>query len=79
MDDMEPMPSWDKGDWIVFGGMLLTFGCLLALAIWHSEQGKGELGSGCLPDATCKHPSLVCRELRERGDWRCAPPLKDKP
>lgn len=79
MDDMEPMPRWDGGDWIVFTGMTLVLGSLLVFAIWAREQNKGELGHACMSDGTCKHPTLVCREVRERDDWRCAPPLKERP
>ena len=76
MDDMEPLDAWGKEDWAVFAGVSVALGAVLVFVIWLNVQSRGELGHSCLPDATCRHPTLVCRQ--EQGDWRCLPP-RSKP
>lgn len=58
-------------DKVVFWAVMLTFLLVICGAAWVGAQHKGDLGRDCLPDATCNHPALVCREYREVGDWRC--------
>jgi|694.fasta_scaffold28429_12 hypothetical protein len=63
----------DERDEVVFWAVTIAIVLLLAWAILRDE-GRGEFCHPCLPDGTCKMPTLVCREGRERGDWRCLPP-----
>ena len=78
MDDMEPLPPLRREDWVVFWGVACALAALLVFVMWLNGHNRGDLNNRCLPDATCKHPALVCREYRERGDWRCVPPLDDQ-
>ena len=78
MDDYEDMP-WTKGDWLVFWAMTAFCLLLVLFAILRDEQNTGKLGQSCLPDGSCKSDRLVCREVRERGDWRCALPREVVP
>ena len=70
----DPLPRWRSDDWIVFWGVSLVLLLIMLLATWWGEQDRGSLGRRCLPDGICERPGLVCREGRERGDWRCLPP-----
>lgn len=61
-------------DRIVFWAITVAIFSLILWSILSAQTERGTMGNPCMPDATCKH-HLVCRESRERGDWRCMPPL----
>jgi hypothetical protein len=68
----------DERDEFLFWAVTIAIALVLAWSILSGERSRGELGNPCFGDGTCKDAGLVCREWRERGNWRCLPPRGER-